>query len=47
MESAATEYALHTKQIRQNRLPLLKFRMKLKRQNAPGDWEGAQRPTIG
>ncbi len=47
MESAATQYALHTKQARQNRLRLFRFRTKLKRQNAPGYRERAQRPTIG
>jgi hypothetical protein len=47
VESAATEYALRTKQVRQNRLRLFRFRTKLKRQNAPGYRERAQRPTIG
>jgi len=47
MESAANEYALHTKKVRQNRLRLFRFRTKLKRQNAPGYRERAQRPTIG
>jgi len=47
MESAAAQYALHTKQVRQNRLRLFRFRTKLKRQNAPGYREWAQHPTIG
>jgi len=47
MESAANEYAPHTKQVRQNRLRLFRIRTKLKRQNAPGYRERAQRPTIG